>query len=75
MSENVKTPSITRESQLFDKIGINETVQGMRYAAHIDRTINEAEIAQQQNIEQASDEIPVPTGDDIRQDRENGEYR
>ena len=80
MSENersiVKTPSITKEAKNFNAIAIDNTIQGMKTAAFMDRQINEAEREQRKAKENpVREETPIPTGTEIRQAREEGEYR
>ena len=80
MSENersiVKTPSITKEAKNFNAIAIDNTIQGMRTAAFIDKQISNAEREQREAKENTvKEETPEPTGTEIRQAREEGEYR
>lgn len=72
----VKTPSITKEAKTFNAIAMNNTVQGMKTASILERQVREAEIEKSEAIKnQVKQEIPIPTGNEIREDIENGEYR
>lgn len=80
MNENersiVKIPSLTKEAKTFNAIAIDSTVQGMKTAAFMDRQISEAEKQQREAKENTTkEETIVPTGAEIRQAREEGEYR
>lgn len=80
MNENersiVKTPSITKQAKTFNSIDIHNTIQGMRTAAYMERKTRESEIEQiKASKNQTVEEIPVPSGSDIRAAREEGEYR
>lgn len=72
----VKTPSLTKEAKSFNAIAIDSTVQGMKTAAYMDRQVIEAERAQKEARENSvREETPIPTGAEIREAREEGEYR
>ena len=72
----VKAPSITKEAKTFNAIALNNTVQGMKTASILERQVREAEIEKSEAIKnQVKQEIPIPTGNEIREDIENGEYR
>lgn len=72
----VKAPSITKEAKAFNAIAMNNTVQGMKTASILERQVREAEIEKAEAIKnQVKQEIPIPTGNEIREDIENGEYR
>ncbi len=72
----VKAPSITKEAKAFNAIAMNNTVQGMKTASILERQVREAEIEKSEAIKnQVKQEIPIPTGNEIREDIENGEYR
>lgn len=74
----VKAPSITKEAKAFNALAIDDTIQGMKKASILERQVREAEIekAEAEAIRnQVEQEIPIPTGDEIRADFENGEYR
>lgn len=72
----VKTPSITKEAKTFNNIAIDNTVQGMKTAAYMDKQVIEAERAQREAKENpVIEETPIPTGAEIREAREEGEYR
>lgn len=80
MSENergiVKVPSLTKEAKTFNSIAIESTIQGMKTAAFMDKQINEAERQQKEARENPiKEETIIPTGAEIRQAREEGEYR
>ena len=48
----------------------------MKKASILERQVREAEIEKAEAIRnQVKQEIPIPTGDEIRADFENGEYR
>ncbi len=72
----VKAPSMTKEAKAFNAIAMNNTVQGMKTASILERQVREAEIEKAEAIKnQVKQEIPIPTGNEIREDIENGEYR
>lgn len=72
----VKTPSLTKEARTFNGIAIDNTIQGMRTASYLDKQIGEAEREQREARENPiKEETRVPTGTEIRQAREEGEYR
>jgi len=72
----VKSPSITKEAKAFNALAIDDTIQGMKKASILERQVREAEIEKAEAIRnQVKQEIPIPTGDEIRADFENGEYR
>lgn len=73
---SVKTPSLTKQAKSFNAIAIDSTIQGMKTAALLERTVREAE-RMQQEVKRKPDEkeIIIPTGTEIREAREEGEYR
>ncbi len=72
----IKTPSLTKEAKAFNAIAIDSTVQGMKTAAYMDRQVIEAERMQkEESTNRAQEEMPIPTGAEIREAREEGEYR
>ena len=72
----VKSPSITKEEKAFNALAIDDIIQGMKKASILERQVREAEIEKAEAIRnQVEQEIPIPTGDEIRADFENGEYR
>lgn len=72
----VKTPSLTKEAKAFNAIAIDSTVQGMKTAAYLDKQVIEAERVQKEARENpVKEEMPIPTGAEIREAREEGEYR
>lgn len=72
----VKTPSLTKEAKSFNAIAIDNTVQGMRTAAYMDRQVIEAEREQREVRENpVREEMLIPTGADIREAREEGAFR
>ena len=72
----VKAPSITKEAKAFNAIAMNNTVQGMKTASILERQVREAEIERAEAIKnEVKQEIRIPTGNEIREDIENGEYR
>lgn len=74
--KGIATPSITTTASRFNGLILDNTVQGMKTAALLERQIGEAE--KRQEVEKANPVIkeePIPTGHQIRNDREQGEYR
>lgn len=72
----VKTPSLTKQARTFNAIANDNTIQGMKTAAVMDRNIREAEKAQKEaRNNPVIEETRVPTGAEIREAREEGEYR
>ena len=72
----VKSPSITKEAKAFNALAIDDIIQGKKKASILQRQVREAEIEKAEAIRnQVEQEIPIPTGDEIRADFENGEYR
>lgn len=72
----ITNPSITKEAKTFNSLATDSTIQGMKMAAYLDRQIAMAErtqIEKQANPEEKTEK--VPTGAEIRQAREEGEYR
>lgn len=75
-SSAIKTPSLSKVAREFNAIALDSTVQGMKTAALMDRTIREAERVQEEARQNTvQEEMTVPTGEEIRQAREEGEYR
>ena len=73
---SVKVPSITKEAKAFNALTIDNTVQGMKTASILERQVREAKIEKAEAIKnQVEQETPIPTGNEIREDIENGEYR
>ena len=73
---SVGMPAITKEAKTFNAVAIDNTIQGMKTAAFMDRQINEVEREQREAKETPErEETPIPTGAEIRQAREEGEYR
>lgn len=72
----VKMPSLTKEAKTFNAIAIDSTIQGMKTAALMDRTVMEAERVQEEKKKNSiREEVIIPTAADIREAREEGEYR
>lgn len=72
MSE-ITNPSISKAAKDFNNLNIKNTYQGMKRAALLAGQILEAEKEAQANP--VKDEEKVPTGAEIRQAYEEGEYR
>ncbi len=77
MSElgNNLTPSITKSARTFNSLDNKNIAQGIRSATNLDAQITEA--IKQKEVEAQNpivEETYVPTGDEIRHDREEGEY-
>ena len=69
-------PSITKEAKIFNELPLTDVVQGMREASLIDKQIAKAELRQKEVKENSvKEEMFIPTGNDIRQALEEGEYR
>jgi len=72
----VGTPSISKEAKAFDNLPLDSTIQGIKTASFLDRQIAEKEKEQRESRRNpVKEEMPVPTGSEIREDREEGEYR
>lgn len=72
----ITTPSISKVAKAFNNLPLNSTVQGMKTAAFLERKIDEAERERRESqANPVIEEMPVPTGAEIRQAREEGEYR
>ena len=72
----ISSPCISKIAKTFNSMATDTPIQGMKKAANLERQIAEAELAQRKVKENPviKEEI-VPTGAEIRQDREEGEYR
>ena len=72
----ITTPSISKAARDFNNLAMSSTIQGMKTAAFLDRQIVQAEREQEESKKNpVIKEEPVPTGTEIRQAREEGEYR
>lgn len=72
----ITTSSISRAAKTVNNLPINATVQGMKTVALLERQILEAEREQKESqANPVIEEVPVPTGAEIRKAREEGEYR
>ena len=73
---NIASPAISKIARTFNSMAIDSPIQGMKKVAYLDRQITEAQLAQRKVQENpVIKEEKVPTGAEIRQDREEGEYR
>lgn len=69
-------PCISKIANTFNGMATDTPIQGMKKAAYLERQIAEAELARKETLENpVIEEVPIPTGAEIRQDREEGEYR
>lgn len=68
-------PCISRIAKTFNSLPTDNTIQGMKKVAYLDRQIAEASREQRKALENPVIEEKIPTGADIRRDREEGEYR
>lgn len=80
MSENgtntVANSSISKIARTFNELSVDDTIQGIKTAALLDRQITEKEIEKQANRKNPEkNQVGIPTGADIRQDYEEGMYR
>ena len=74
--KGIATPSITTIAAKFNGLILDNTVQGMKTASLIERQVIEAERRkEEERANPVIKEEPIPTGHDIRIDREQGEYR
>lgn len=72
----VASPCISKIARTFNSMAIDSPIQGMKKVAYLDRQVAEAELAKKEALENpVIEEIPIPTGEEIRQAREEGEYR
>lgn len=72
----IKTPAISREAKNFNGLATDSIIQGIKTAAFLDRQITEMERNQRKSkANPVKEDIPVPTGTEIRKAREEGEYR
>lgn len=73
---SIASPCISRIARTFNSMPIDSTVQGMKKAAYLDRQIEEA-LKEQERVQgnPVEEKEQIPTGAQIRQDREVGEYR
>ena len=75
MSE-ITNPSISKAAKDFNNLNIKDTYPGMKRAALLARLILKAERAKKEaQANPVKDEEKVPTGAEIRQAYEEGEYR
>lgn len=73
---SVKTPSLTKQAKVFNAISIDSTIQGIKTVALLERTAREAEKVQREvRANSEKEKIVIPTGAEIREAREEGEYR
>ena len=76
VEKKVASPCISKIARTFNSMAIDSPIQGMKKVAYLDRQIAEAELTRQEALENpVIEEVPIPTGAEIRQDREDGEYR
>ena len=70
------TPSITKVAKSFNSLQQKEVVKGIKTASLLNGQIIEA-IKDQEELAKnpVIKESYIPTGDEIRRDREEGEYR
>lgn len=72
----IASSSITKSARIINSMAIDNPIQGMKKVAYLDRQIAEAELSRKEALDNpVIEEIPIPTGEQIRKDREDGEYR
>ena len=72
----IASPCVSKIARTFNNMATYNPIQGMKKVVYLDRQIAEAELAKQEALENpVIEEVPIPTGTEIRQDREEGEYR
>ena len=76
IEKRVAAPCISKIARTFNNMATDNPIQGMKKVAYLDREIAEAELAKQEALENpVIEEVPIPTGAEIIQDREDGEDR
>ena len=72
----VASPCISKIARTFNNMATENPIQGMKKVAYLERQISEAELARKEALENpVREEEIIPTGAEIRQAREEGEYR
>lgn len=76
VEKKVASPCISKIARTFNSMAIDSPMQGMKKVAYLDRQIAEAEKIQQEALgNPVIEEVLIPTGTEIRQAYEEGEYR